>query len=390
MNKMFDLTGRLALVTGSSRGIGRAIAEGYVEAGARVIINGRDAAAVDAAVKADRQECHCGAVRCDRPRRRSRPQSRRSRRTVGPIDILVNNAGMQKRAPIVDFPEADWRQMMATNLDSVFFVTQAVARGMIERQRGKIVNICSVMSEIARPTIPAYTASKGAVKMLTKAMCAEFAKYGITANGISPGYFGTELNTALMNDEKFFRLGVRAHACRALGQGRGAAGCGDFPRQRCVVVRERAHPVRRRRHDGGGVSCFPSPRLRGEGARAISAFTRVCDALWRGRMKGRFGTAPHPAQCFALATLSPFSRGEGKEASYAFGPIVTATLPTPSTSHSSLCPGCSALTPAGVPVMMMSPAASSTISESFQMISGTFQIICSRSPSCFTSPFTFR
>ncbi len=122
---------------------------------------------------------------------------------IGPIDILVNNAGMQKRAPIVDFSEADWRQVMATNLDSVFFVTQAVARRMIERQRGKIVNICSVMSELARPTIPAYTASKGAVKMLTKAMCSEFARHGITANGISPGYFGTELNTALMNDEKF-------------------------------------------------------------------------------------------------------------------------------------------------------------------------------------------
>ena len=108
-----------------------------------------------------------------------------------------------KRTPFVEFPEDDWRKIMATNLDSVFFVTQSVARRMIPRSRGKIVNICSVMSELGRPTIAPYTASKGAVKMLTKAMCAEFAKHGITANGISPGYFGTELNQALMADEKF-------------------------------------------------------------------------------------------------------------------------------------------------------------------------------------------
>jgi gluconate 5-dehydrogenase len=202
MHKLFDLTGRLALVTGSSRGIGRAIAEGYVAAGARVIINGRDASAVAATAKA------IGANAIAAPFDVTSKEIieiavAKIEKDVGPIDILVNNAGMTKRAPIVDFPEADWREIMATNLDSVFFVTQAVARRMISRSRGKIVNICSVMSELGRPTIAPYTASKGAVKMLTKAMCAEFAKHGITANGISPGYFGTELNTALMNDEKF-------------------------------------------------------------------------------------------------------------------------------------------------------------------------------------------
>jgi gluconate 5-dehydrogenase len=202
MSKLFDLTGRLALITGSSRGIGRAIAEGYIEAGARVVINGRDTKAVDTTVKAlgpkavaapfdvtNRAvvETAVGKIESD----------------VGPIDILVNNAGMTKRMAFTDFPEEDWRQIMATNLDSVFFVTQSVARRMIPRSRGKIVNICSVMSELGRASIAPYTASKGAVKMLTKTMCAEWAKYGITANGISPGYFGTELNTALMNDEKF-------------------------------------------------------------------------------------------------------------------------------------------------------------------------------------------
>jgi gluconate 5-dehydrogenase len=202
MGNMFDLTGRLALVTGSSRGIGRAIAEGYVAAGARVLINGRDAAAVEAAVKAIARNALAAPFDVT-DKAAIEAAIEKIEREQGPIDILVNNAGMQRRAPIVDFPEADWRQVMATNLDSVFFVTQAVARRMIARSRGKIVNICSVMSELGRPTIAPYTASKGAVKMLTKAMCAEFARYGITANGISPGYFGTELNTALMNDEKF-------------------------------------------------------------------------------------------------------------------------------------------------------------------------------------------
>ena len=202
MNRLFDLTGRLALITGSSRGIGRAIAEGYMAAGARVVINGRDKDAVAAAVKALGSNALAAPFDVTSSAGVETAIDR-IEKDVGPIDILVNNAGMTKRMPFTEFPEADWRQIMATNLDSVFFVTQSVARRMIPRARGKIVNICSVMSELGRPTIAPYTASKGAVKMLTKAMCAEFAKHGITANGISPGYFGTELNQALMADEKF-------------------------------------------------------------------------------------------------------------------------------------------------------------------------------------------
>ena len=199
---MFDLTGRIALVTGSSRGIGRAIAEGYVAADARVVINGRDAEGVAATVKALGKNALAAPFDVtDKAVIEAAIEKIES--DIGPIDILVNNAGMQQRAPFIEFPEDGWRKIMATNLDSVFFVTQAVARRMIARERGKIVNICSVMSELGRPTIAPYTASKGAVKMLTKAMCAEFAKHGITANGISPGYFGTELNQALMADEKF-------------------------------------------------------------------------------------------------------------------------------------------------------------------------------------------
>jgi gluconate 5-dehydrogenase len=202
MNRLFDLTGRLALVTGSSRGIGRAIAQGYLAAGARVVVNGRDAAAVDAAVQALGNNAAAAPFDVS-DKAAVEAAVARIEQGIGPIDILVNNAGMTRRMPFVDFPESDWRQIMATNLDSVFFVTQAVARRMIPRARGKIVNICSVMSELGRPTIAPYTASKGAVKMLTKAMCAEFAKHGITANGIAPGYFGTELNQALMADETF-------------------------------------------------------------------------------------------------------------------------------------------------------------------------------------------
>jgi gluconate 5-dehydrogenase len=202
MSKLFDLSGRLALITGSSRGIGRAIAEGYIEAGARVVINGRDAKAVDATVKA--LGANAVAASFDVTSRAVVEAAiGKIESDVGPIDILVNNAGMTKRMAFTDFPEEDWRAILATNLDSVFFVTQSVARRMVPRSRGKIVNICSVMSELGRASIAPYTASKGAVKMLTKTMCAEWARHGITANGISPGYFGTELNTALMNDEKF-------------------------------------------------------------------------------------------------------------------------------------------------------------------------------------------
>jgi len=122
---------------------------------------------------------------------------------IGPIDILVNNAGIQRRAPLEDFPEATWRELMRTNLDSVFFVAQAVARHMIPRGRGKIVNVCSVQSELGRPGIAPYAASKGAVKMLTKGMCADWARHGLQVNGLGPGYFATELTAALVADPEF-------------------------------------------------------------------------------------------------------------------------------------------------------------------------------------------
>jgi gluconate 5-dehydrogenase len=121
----------------------------------------------------------------------------------GAIDILINNAGIQRRGPFEDFPDALWDEITATNLDAVFYVSRAVGKGMVARKRGAIVNICSVMSELGRPTVVPYTATKGAVKMMTKGLAAEWGKHGIRVNGIGPGYFATEMNTALVNDAAF-------------------------------------------------------------------------------------------------------------------------------------------------------------------------------------------
>jgi gluconate 5-dehydrogenase len=202
---IFDLAGRVAFITGSSRGIGLSIARGLAEAGAEVVLNARNPAELAAARKtlaADGHTVH--AMPFDVTDRAAVVEAvDRIEDTIGPIDILFNNAGIQRRAPLVDFSPDTWRELMAINVDSVFYVGQAVARHMIPRARGKIINTCSVGSELARQTIAPYTTSKGAVKMLTKAMCAEWAKHGIQVNGIGPGYFKTELNAALFNDPVF-------------------------------------------------------------------------------------------------------------------------------------------------------------------------------------------
>lgn len=201
----FRLDGRLALVTGSSAGIGLGVARGLAQAGAAVVLNGRDPARLDATAKQLRSEglqvhersfdvCDPAAVEAAVAEIES---------TLGPIEILVNNAGTQHRAPFHEFPAAEWDRLMRTNLDSVFHVGQAVARRMVPRKRGRIINICSVMSELGRPTIAPYTASKGAVKMLTKGMAIDLGPHGINVNGIGPGYFKTELNARLVADEAF-------------------------------------------------------------------------------------------------------------------------------------------------------------------------------------------
>jgi len=201
----FDLSGRIALVTGSSAGIGLALARGLAGAGAAVVLNGRNADRLEAVATRLRDEgAQAHAAPFDVTDAAAVAAAvGRVEAEVGAIDILVNNAGMQRRAPLQDFEQAHWRELMRTNLDSVFIVGQAVARHMIARRRGKIINICSVQSELGRPGIAPYTASKGAVKMLTKGMAIDWGPHGLQVNGIGPGYFKTELNQALVDDPAF-------------------------------------------------------------------------------------------------------------------------------------------------------------------------------------------
>lgn len=201
----FNLIGRTALITGSSAGIGFALARGLAGAGARIVLNARNADKLEAAAATLRSEgAEVVTASFDVTSGEAVKEAvERIEREVGAIDILVNNAGMQRRAPLDQFEETHWHELMKTNLDSVFLVGQAVARHMIGRQRGKIVNICSVQSELGRPGIAPYTASKGAVKMLTKGMAIDWGPHGIQVNGLGPGYFKTELNEALVQNEDF-------------------------------------------------------------------------------------------------------------------------------------------------------------------------------------------
>lgn len=202
---LFSLEGKVALITGSGQGIGLALAEGLSAAGAHVVLNGRNKAKLEAARDViaatgrkvyiapfdvtDHAAVEAGVAAIEAE--------------VGPIDILINNAGMQKRAPFTEFPVEGWHEVMATNLHSVFYVAQAVTKRMVPRGRGKVVNIGSVMSELGRASIVPYTASKGAVKMMTRGLAAELGKHNIQINAIGPGYFATEINQALIADEAF-------------------------------------------------------------------------------------------------------------------------------------------------------------------------------------------
>jgi gluconate 5-dehydrogenase len=203
--KGFDLSGKTALVTGSSQGIGLAIAQGLGEAGARIIVNGRDAAKLSSArASLEAKGLSVSVAAFDVTDETAVTEAISGiERDIGAIDILFNNAGMQFRTPLEDYPLAKWRELMQVNVESAFIVGKAVAKGMISRKAGKIINICSVQSELGRPSIAPYTATKGAIKMLTKGMCADWAKHNIQINAIGPGYFKTPLNQALVDNPEF-------------------------------------------------------------------------------------------------------------------------------------------------------------------------------------------
>ena len=199
--RLFDLTGRRALITGSSQGIGFALAKGLAAAGAHIVLNGRTTAKLAEAAQQLPGAHMLAFDATDHDAVRHAIDGYEANH--GPIDILVNNAGMQHRAPLEDFPADAFERLLQTNIASVFHVGQAVARHMIARKRGKIINIASVQTALARPSIAPYTATKGAVGNLTKGMATDWAKHGLNCNAIAPGYFDTPLNAALVADEAF-------------------------------------------------------------------------------------------------------------------------------------------------------------------------------------------
>lgn len=204
---LFDLTGTVVLVTGSSRGIGRALAEGLAGAGATVVLNGRDPGRLERTRQelagrwgADRVHAYAFDVTDEDA---VEAAVARCSAEVGEVGVCVNNAGVQHRVPLVDLDAADWRRVLETDLTSAFLVGRAVARTMITRGRGKIINIASVQSDLARPGIGPYTAAKGGLRTLTRAMAAEWAGAGIQVNALAPGYLATEMTQALVDDADF-------------------------------------------------------------------------------------------------------------------------------------------------------------------------------------------
>ena len=207
IQSLLDLKGKIALVTGSSHGLGLVVARGLGNAGATVVLNGRDRTRLDKACCDLRAEGLkvSGYVFDVTASDQIQAQVSLIREEIGPIDILVNNAGIQIRASLEDFEEENWKRLIDINLTGTFLVSRAVGKDMIRRQSGKIINICSLQSEVGRQTIAPYAASKGGVKMLTKGMATDWGKYNIQVNGIGPGYFMTEMTRPLADNAEFDR-----------------------------------------------------------------------------------------------------------------------------------------------------------------------------------------
>ncbi|MDF0727298.1 SDR family oxidoreductase [Cytobacillus sp. S13-E01] len=202
MNDLFNVKDKVIFITGSTRGIGFSLAKGFIEAGAKVVLNGRDLLKVNEAVHLLGGQAYGYAFDvCDK--HAVFEGIRKIEDEVGPIDVLVNNAGIQRRAPLEELSVEDWETVIDVNLNSVFYVSQCVFKYMKPRLKGKIINITSLNAEAARPSIGNYCASKGGLKMLTKSMATEWGKYNIQTNAIGPGYFLTDLTEKLANDPNF-------------------------------------------------------------------------------------------------------------------------------------------------------------------------------------------
>jgi gluconate 5-dehydrogenase len=200
---LFDLSGKIALVTGGSHGLGMSVAIGLGQAGAKLVINGTSQERLDKAMEDYKAEgLDVATYRFDVTKEQEVVESLdRIEREVGPIDILVNNAGIIKRIPMVDMPLEEWQQVIDVDLTAPFIVSRHLARRLIARKSGgKIINMCSMMSELGRNTVGAYAAAKGGLKMLTKNMATEWARFNIQVNGIGPGYFATSQTAPIRVD----------------------------------------------------------------------------------------------------------------------------------------------------------------------------------------------
>jgi gluconate 5-dehydrogenase len=202
---LFDLTGRTALVTGSSRGLGRAMAEGLAAAGAAIVLNGSNQTRLSAAAGELRKAGFTVHEACFDVTDETAVMAAFDRLDAERIavDILVNNAGIQLRKPMIELASDEWRRVIETNLTSAFIVGREAAKRMIKRGHGKVINIGSLTSELARATVAPYTVAKGGIKMLTKAMAAEWGASNIQANAIGPGYMLTDMNEALIKNAEF-------------------------------------------------------------------------------------------------------------------------------------------------------------------------------------------
>ncbi len=230
MEHPFDLSGRVAVVTGGGSGLGLAIARGLAQSGARVAINGRNRAKLDAAAAALAGENLAISVCAFDVTDEAAVSSGIAdiERTVGPVDILVNNAAVNNRKPFDEYTLTEWRALQDANFDGPFLVTRAVVPGMKARRRGKIINICSLASDIGRPNIVAYAASKGGLKMMTRALAVELAPHNVQVNGIAPGFFKTEMNTALIENAEFSAWVAKRTPAGRWGDPREIAGAAVF------------------------------------------------------------------------------------------------------------------------------------------------------------------